>query len=156
MDRLNLKPREHCLSPHEVEARLIASGVQPTAQRIAICRYVLCQADHPTADKVKDWADRNFPKMSLATVYNTLGILVKAGLLKELRLPHSDKVIYDNNTSLHHHFLDESSGELFDLAPDEVEIFPKLKTMGLEIKRVDLLFTGTVRRKSGSSAAAND
>ena len=85
MDRLNLKTKEHCLSPGEIEERLKKAGVQPTAQRIAICRFVLCQADHPTADQVKAWADKNFPKMSLATVYNTLNLWVEAGLLQELR-----------------------------------------------------------------------
>lgn len=145
MKSLALKKKDHCLSPSEVESRLLEAGVQPTAQRIAICRFVLCQADHPTADEVKDWADKNFPKMSLATVYNTLGILVKAGLLKELRFPHSEKVIYDNNISLHHHFLDEKSGELFDLAPEEVEIAPKLRG-GFEVKQVEVLLRGNVKR----------
>ncbi|MGE3260645.1 MAG: Fur family transcriptional regulator [Bacteriovoracia bacterium] len=145
MKALGLKERDHCLSPSEVEGRLLQAGVQPTAQRIAICRYVLCQADHPTAEQVKDWADKNFPKMSLATVYNTLGILVKAGLLKELRFPHSEKVIYDNNISFHHHFLDEKSGELFDLAPEEVEIATTLKG-GFEVKQVEVLLRGNVKR----------
>lgn len=140
---LNLHP--HCLSPSEIESRLQAAGVQPTAQRIAICRYVLCQAEHPTAEQVKDWADRNFPKLSLATVYNTLNLLVKAGLLKELRLPHTDKVIYDNNVSPHHHFLDEKTGELFDLDPADVSVAPKLKS-GFQVKKVDVLITGSARK----------
>lgn len=134
----------HCLSPNEIEARLLASGVQPTAQRIAICRFVLCQAEHPTADQVKDWADRNFPKLSLATVYNTLNLLVKAGLLKELRFPHSDKAVYDNNVSPHYHFLDEKTGELYDVSPEEVEVSPKLKSM-FQVKTVEVLLTGSVK-----------
>ena len=137
---------EHCLSPNEIEARLLEVGVHPTAQRIAICRYVLCQAEHPTAEQVKDWADKNFPKLSLATVYNTLHILVQAGLLRELRFPHSEKVIYDNNVSPHHHFLDEESGELFDLPPDEVAVSPKLKSL-FEVKQVDVLLRGSLRQK---------
>ncbi len=136
--------RKHCLSPSEIESRLEAAGVHPTAQRIAICRFVLCQADHPTAEQVKDWADKNFPKMSLATVYNTLNILVKAGLLQELRFPHSDKVIYDNNLTPHHHFLDEKSGELYDLEPEEVEVSSKLKRM-FQVKEVQVLLKGSVK-----------
>ena len=137
-------PKDHCLSPSEVESRLLAAGVQPTAQRIAICRFVLCQAEHPTADQVKDWADKNFPKLSLATVYNTLNLLVKAGLLKELRFPHTDKAVYDNNISPHYHFLDEKTGELFDVSADEVEVSPKLKAM-FQVKSVEVLFKGSVR-----------
>lgn len=134
----------YCLSPSEVEARLLASGVQPTAQRIAICRFVLCEADHPTADEVKEWADKNFPKMSLATVYNTLNILVNAGLLKEFKFPHSDKVIYDNNLDPHFHFLDEKTGDLYDIPPDEVEVSAKLKRM-FQVKNVEVLLRGSVK-----------
>lgn len=141
---LEFKSREHCLTPGEVESRLKEAGVQPTAQRIAICRFVLCQADHPTADQVKAWADKNFPKMSLATVYNTLNLLVKAGLLHELRLPHSDKVIYDNNLEPHHHFLDEKTGELFDLAQGDVEVSAKLKK-AFQVNQVQVLLKGSIK-----------
>jgi Fur family iron response transcriptional regulator len=145
MSRKIPQTHAHCLTPSEIEGRLLEAGVQPTAQRIAICRYVLCQADHPTAEQVKDWADRNFPKLSLATVYNTLNLLVKAGLLKEFRFPHSEKVIYDNNISPHYHFLDEKTGELFDVDPQEVEISPRLKA-NFQVKNMELLLTGNVRK----------
>ena len=136
--------KNHCLSPNEIESRLNDAGVQPTAQRIAICRYVLCQSEHPTAEDVKDWADKNFPKLSLATVYNTLGILVKAGLLKELRFPHSDKVIYDNNVSEHFHFLDEATGELHDVDPAQVIVSSKLEKM-FQVREVEVLLRGRVK-----------
>lgn len=131
-----------CLSHSEIEARLSAAGIQPTAQRIAIARYVLFEADHPTADQVKTWADANFPKMSLATVYNTLNTLVGAGLLKELKFPHTDKVIYDDNLTEHHHFLDEKTGELFDLKPEEIEVSPRL-TGKFRVTGFDVLVRGT-------------
>lgn len=126
-----------CLSPQEIEQKLSDAGVQPTLQRIAICRYVLCEADHPTADQVKDWAERNLDKISQATVYNTLGTLVEAGLLRALRLSHSEKVIYDNNIEEHHHFLDEATGRVYDLPLEHIEVKTRLprkfKTSGVEI-----------------------
>lgn len=137
-----MRAKTACLSPLELEARLKKAGVQPTAQRIAICRYVLCEADHPTAEQVKDWADQNFPKISLATVYNTLGTLVKAGILKELRLPHSESVIYDDRVTDHYHFLDEKTGKLIDVMPDEVDVVPRLKR-GLKVKSIEVLLKGT-------------
>lgn len=137
--------RSHCLSPEQIESSLQAAGVQPTAQRIAICRFVLCEADHPTADEVKLWADQNFPKISLATVYNTLNTLVEAGLLKELRFPHTDKVVYDNNTARHYHFLDEKTGSIWDLSPDEIEVTPRLKKK-FKVNDWDVLVRGVVRR----------
>jgi Fe2+ or Zn2+ uptake regulation protein len=138
--------QNQCLAPAEVEARLKEKGVQATAQRIAICRYVLCEADHPTAEQVKAWTDKNFPKLSLATVYNTLNLLVKAGLLKELRLPHSDKVMFDSNILPHHHFLDEKSGALFDIESQDVQISSPLKA-GFQVSSAEVLLRGT--RKDG-------
>ena len=128
-----MKP--YCLAPREIEERLSTAGVRPTAQRIAIAQFVLCEANHPTADDVKHWTDMNFPKLSLATVYNTLSALVKAGLLREFRLPHSTKVIYDHNIESHHHFLDEKSGKLYDLSADEIEV----KIKRVKVRQVEVL-----------------
>lgn len=126
-----------CLKPEEIESKLKEAGVQPTLQRLALCRFVLCEADHPTAEEVKQWADKNLEKISLATVYNTLNTLVDAGLLRAFRLPHSDKVIYDHNIEDHFHFLDEKSGQLVDIAPTdltyEIKLPKKYKVRGLEV-----------------------
>jgi Fe2+ or Zn2+ uptake regulation protein len=135
------KVRAHCLAPSEIEDHLRMAGVQPTAQRIAICRFVLCEADHPTAEEVKAWTDKNFPKMSLATVYNTLNLLVEAGLLKDYRFPHLEKVVYDNNLNKHYHFYDERTGELSDIAMEAVEVSPKL-AQDFVVHNVDVLIRG--------------
>ncbi|NKB80451.1 MAG: transcriptional repressor [Nitrospirales bacterium] len=105
-----------------ISGRLETAGVIPTAQRIAIYRYLLCEANHPTAEEIKTWADKNFPKLSLATVYNTLNVLIEANLLKEVKVPHEAKILYDSNISYHHHFLDEDSGELVDIPSELVEV----------------------------------
>lgn len=131
-----------CLSPSEIEAVLKQAGINPTAQRIAICRFVLCEADHPSAEAIKQWVDHNFPKMSLATVYNTLRVLVEGGLLKELKVPHIESILYDNNLDEHYHFLDEQTGELIDIDPADVSLSPHLGE-GYQITSVDLLLRGT-------------
>lgn len=125
------------LSTEEIQAKLQAAGVQPTLQRIAICKYVLCEANHPTAEQVKEWAEKNLEKISQATVYNTLNTLVDAGLLRIFKFPHSEKVIYDNNIHDHYHFLDENSGKLYDIEPKDIsinlEIPPKFVVNSMEI-----------------------
>ncbi|UPT74640.1 MAG: transcriptional repressor [Elusimicrobiota bacterium] len=133
--------KQSCLAPSEIESRLKAAGVQPTAQRIAIARYVLCEADHPTAEQVKSWADANFPKMSMATVYNTLNALVDAGLLKKHAFPHLNEATYDDNITEHYHLLDEKTGRVFDLDPADVKVTTKLK--GVRIKEVDVFIRGS-------------
>ncbi len=141
-----------CLSPHQIEAVLKRSGINATAQRIAICRFVLCDAEHPSAEDVKLWVDQNFPKMSLATVYNTLRILVEAGLLRELRLPHSDAVLYDNNLTSHYHFLDEETGELLDVDPADIRLEPALAA-DYRVRSVEVLLRGTRNPSAGNLTA---
>jgi Fur family iron response transcriptional regulator len=110
------------LDHQAIEAQLRAAGIQPTAQRIAICRYVLHQTDHATVEEVKAWVDQHFPKVSLATVYNTLNLLVQAQMLRPIRLPETDKVRFDSNVMAHAHFLDEATGELYDLPAEAVQV----------------------------------
>ncbi|MBI3802746.1 MAG: transcriptional repressor [Nitrospirae bacterium] len=126
----------------EIEKQLIAAGVQPTAQRIAICQYILSEADHPTAEEIKKWADRHFPKMSMATVYNTLKILVDAEILQEFKFPHSDAAVYDCNTAVHYHFLDEKTGALHDVEPESINLTVKLKKE-FTVKGIQILLRGT-------------
>lgn len=131
-----------CLTTGEIEAVLKRSGINATAQRIAICRFVLCEADHPSAETIKQWIDQNFPKMSLATVYNTLRVLVEGGLLRELKVPHVESVLYDNNLAEHYHFLDEHTGQLIDIDPGTVSLAPSLAD-GYRITSVEVLLRGT-------------
>jgi len=64
-------------------------GYKATTQRIAICRFALHSRDHPSAQRVYDEVRRVHPTVSLATVYKTLQILTKHGLVQELDLPQS-------------------------------------------------------------------
>ena len=137
-----MRNTKHAFSNQMIEEMLQRAGIQPTAQRIAICQYVFYEADHPTADQIKEWADRHFPKMSRATVYNTVKTLVDAGILSEFKFPHLDAAIYDRNTSIHYHFLDEKSGQLLDLTPEEVKVELKLKN-NLKVKDISVLLRGT-------------
>ena len=134
-----------CLSPLEFQKRLLDAGVQPTLQRISICQFVLCDADHPTAETVHSWAEQNLAKISLATVYNTLNTLVQAGLLKELRFPHTDKAIYDNNLEDHFHFLDEQTQKLYDIDTCEVDFKLSLPKK-YKVTNFDLLIKGQFKK----------
>lgn len=134
------------MTPEQVDALLRRAGIQPTAQRIAISRYIFSEPDHVTAEDVKHWADENFPKISLATVYNTLGTLVNAGILREFRFAHIDKVIYDKRTEDHFHFLDVNTGVLHDIDVNGIDIHPKLGE-GFRVHSMDVLIKGEITGK---------
>lgn len=137
------KPRK-ILSVQDIEQRLLEKKVQPTLQRIAICRYVLCEADHPTAEQVFEWAQGSLDKISQATVYNTLGTLTEAGLLRTFKFPHSEKVIYDCNTENHFHFFDEKSEKIFDIESDNIHVKFDLPKK-YKVNGLDLILKGEIK-----------
>ncbi len=104
---------------------LRANGISPSAQRVAIARYVLGVDTHPTADQVMTEVRKRFPIVSRATVYNTLNLLLNKGLLAHYNMGGPGGV-FDPNVRGHHHFLDEETGQLLDISWDS------LKVAGLE------------------------
>lgn len=132
------------LSNDEIEKKLLEKGVQPTLQRIALCRYILCDADHPSADDIYAWAQKNMAKISQATVYNTLGILVNSGIIRAFKFSHTDKLVYDCNTTDHFHFFDEKNNRVLDIEAEAVKISFDLPKK-FKIKSMDILFKGEVK-----------
>ncbi|MFC1744614.1 Fur family transcriptional regulator [Candidatus Riflebacteria bacterium] len=127
----------------EIIERLRGVNIQPTAQRIAICQYVMNSFEHPTVDDIKHWTDENFPKLSLATVYNTVNTLVEAGLIQGIRFPNQEKMVFDSNPFTHYHFLDENTGKIYDLDDKNVNI--ELKIPGkFKVKEVEVLVRGHI------------
>lgn len=129
-----------------MRATLRSHGVTPTAQRLQIARLVLPQPSHFSAEKLYERvneAGRTY--VSKATVYNTLGLFVEKGLLRQVLVDPS-KVFYDSNMAPHHHFYDVESGELQDIDASEIEIgaLPEA-ARDMQIEGVDVVVR--VRRK---------
>lgn len=131
-------------SSEEIEKKLIEKGVQPTLQRIALCQYILCVADHPTADEVFDWAQKNMAKISQATVYNTLGVLTDSGLIRAFKFPHTEKIVYDCNIEDHFHFFDEKSGRILDIEAESVKLNLDLPKK-YKVNSIDIVFKGEIK-----------
>ena len=65
-----------------------------TPQRLAILRFLEKNREHPSAADIYKAVSREFPTMSLATVYNTLKVLKRTGNISELSID-SDKKRFD-------------------------------------------------------------
>ncbi|MGH9903906.1 MAG: Fur family transcriptional regulator, partial [Pyrinomonadaceae bacterium] len=88
-----------------------------TPQRFAVLDYLLRSRAHPTAEQIGAAVNRQFPRASRATVYNTLHALRDAGLVHEIFM--NDAVArYDANIDPHHHFVCRACGRLEDVAPE--------------------------------------
>jgi Fur family ferric uptake transcriptional regulator len=79
-----------------LQAFLSSKGLRRTVQREAIIGAAFGTNEHFTAEELLTMARRLERSVSRATVYRTLPLLVKSGLLHELDLG-SDTKIYDPN-----------------------------------------------------------
>ncbi len=105
----------------DIIALLLRHGIQPSAQRVAVADYVLFTDEHPSADRVFNTVRKTLPVLSRATVYNTLNLFVKQGLLRELVLAEGN-VVFDPKLERHHHFVDETSGRIYDVPWEALEV----------------------------------
>lgn len=77
-------------------------GLRKTAPRDAIIEAVFNTKEHFTADRLLEMARARDPGVSRATIYRTLPLLVKSGMLKEMDFGRDQKY-YDPNYIDHPH-----------------------------------------------------
>lgn len=121
-------------------------GIQPTPQRIAVVEYALKSKTHPSADDVLVYARKKCPTVSRATVYNTLNLLVKKGLLG-MQTIKEGAVIFDSNIEKHHHFIDNDTGDIYDIPWDQLEVSGKEKLKGFEVVEFQVILRGNRKKK---------
>jgi Fur family transcriptional regulator, iron response regulator len=127
-------------------AALREHGIQPSAQRVAVAAYVLHTAEHPSADLVWKRVQPRFPWISRATVYNTLNLFVEKGLLQRLTIAE-DSVVFDPIVETHHHFIDERTGAIHDVAWDRVQVSNLDSLQDYEIREVQVVLRGKLKAK---------
>jgi len=93
----------------EVEQRLARfratcrqAGVKLTHQRLEIFREVAASPEHPDAEMVFRAIRPRMPTASLDTVYRTLWLLERLGLVRTLD-PRRESLRFDANMRQHHH-----------------------------------------------------
>lgn len=121
--------------------RLKAAGIQPSAQRLAVAGYVLGTEDHPSADQVLEHVQAMVPMLSRATVYNTLNLFVKKGLLRQLVLSEG-RVVFDPQLEAHHHFIDDDTGIIDDVPWQAVKVGDVGALKGYEVREYMVVLRG--------------
>ena len=114
-------------------------GILPTPQRLDIAAILLQRPQHMSAEHIIDKLKDSGSKVSKATVYNSLNLFSKHGLVREVMVDPIRK-FYDSTTHPHHHFYNVDSGELSDI-PDEQVCFQDLPELpkGTERESIEVL-----------------
>ena len=105
----------------DLTSLLKAHGILPTQQRLLIARVLFERPRHVSAEQVMQQVNMGRDHVSKATVYNTLGLFARNGLIKEVIVDPS-RVFYDPNTTRHHHFYNVDTGELMDIDADQLSL----------------------------------
>jgi Fur family transcriptional regulator, iron response regulator len=126
-------------STSEIVSMLRTHGISPTSQRVMIAEEIFSRGTHMSADDLYQAVNRNGRFVSKATIYNTLGVLAKRGVIRAV-IADPTKVFYDPNTTPHHHFFDVISGELRDIHSQDVRVvgLPPLPD-GTSLEGVDVI-----------------
>ena len=126
--------------PRDVEAMLREAGLRPTRQRAVLTQLLFARGDrHLTAEMLHNEAAQSGQQVSLATVYNTLNVFAKMGMLREIGVDGST-TYFDTKTGDHHHFFIEEKREIRDIPMSQIRIGRMASIPeGYEISRVDLV-----------------
>ena len=135
------------LTDSDIEQRLQRVGVTPTAQRMDVARVLFEREQHLSADQLMErLKHRGCHRVSKATVYNTLGLFARVGLVRQV-FADPTRVHYDSNVTAHHHLYDLDTGTLTDIASDSIQLhgLPPLAD-GVELAGVDVIVKVRSRR----------
>ena len=89
-------------------------GIQVTAQRLAVLRAVSGEP-HITADAVAEAVRGEIGAISMQSVYDALGVLVSAGLIRRIQPAGSPARFEDRVGDNHHHLICRVCGRVVDV-----------------------------------------
>lgn len=88
--------------------------MKTTKQKEAILAAVCTMRTHPTADEIYDKLRKDFPRISLGTVYRNLNTFAEKGTIKKVSLPGSGDR-FDYRIDKHEHLVCTKCKKVFDV-----------------------------------------
>ena len=119
-------------------------------QREAIKSFLATRKDHPTADVVYMNMRKEFPNISLGTVYRNLSLLVELG--EAIKVPCSDgSEHFDGCTLPHYHFQCRECEAVLDIDIPDSDVLVELnhaanEAFGGEIEGHEIFFFGKCQK----------
>jgi len=121
---------------------LNVTGLRATSQRALILEII--RRGHLDADEIYRQAQAKQPRLSLSTVYRTLRMFKKLGLVKELHLDDTHHHYEVKPSTEHHHLVCLDCGKVVEF---EYPLSPKIKKgiareKGFKVTGVEIRMTG--------------
>lgn len=100
-------------------------SVKQTKQKQIILDAVQDLKKHPTVDEIYLHLKKDYPRLSLATVYRNLNIYAEEGKVRKVSVP-GDSERFDFNLSNHEHFYCDKCNKIYDVHLDVKEVLNNL------------------------------
>ena len=131
-------------------------GIQVTAQRVAVLAAVSAHP-HATADALATVVRERIGTISRQSVYDTLGILVEAGLLRRIQPIGSPALFEDRVGDNHHHLVCRTCARVVDVdcAVGAAPCLQAADDHGFVIDEAEVSYWGVCRDCQSSSVASD-
>jgi len=116
-----------------IKQKLAYHGLKVTHQRLVIYQVLQETDTHPAAEGIYEKIKKRNPSISLGTVYKTLEVFVKKGLIKKINTSEGN-MRYDARIDNHNHIYCTNTKEIIDFKDLELDMlvraFLKRKKIG--------------------------
>jgi Fe2+ or Zn2+ uptake regulation protein len=115
---------------------LAGKNIKPSLHRIKVLEYLLSHQTHPTVDEIYSDLVNDVPTLSKTTIYNTLKLLVQAGIVRRVTI-EDHETRYDAIVENHGHFKCVECSRVYDFKIDvEQLVTPDLDQFKVSEKSV--------------------
>lgn len=126
----------------DISGILRKNGYKVTPQRLAVYDAIDHNPTHPNAENIYKLLQPKYPSMSLATVYKTMEIFAKIGVVQVLQCAE-DAHRYDFNTTPHAHIRCVKCNRVLDVNIDQEALSQEAAGQtGFAVQGVSLSFVG--------------
>jgi len=139
-------------SASRIEKLCAEHGLRMTAPRRVIARVLSDASDHPDVDEVHRRVHAIDPRISLSTVYRTVGLLTRKGIIARHDFG-AGRMRFEEASSEHHdHLINVETGSVIEFHNEEIERLQErvAKELGFELVGHRLqLFGVPLKRRRG-------
>jgi Fe2+ or Zn2+ uptake regulation protein len=129
----------------DLRQAFLDADVRPTVQRYAVLQYLVWNRVHATAEEIFEALNREDPRASRATVYNSLKSLARAGLVREV-VSEGKAARFDASLDPHHHFVCEQCGEVEDMPWFDLPAAGKLPLGARQVRSFEVVLRGVCEK----------
>ena len=101
--------------PGDIVSKLTEQGYRLTPQRIMILSAIENSHDHISAEEIYAQVTTKYPNVNISTVYRTLELLKRLGLVTETDLGGGRVRYHPAEKGHHHHLVCQECGAIIDL-----------------------------------------